>query len=87
MGIEIYSGSFSFELEDSLVLPDVSHLPFVNSLGGTYSLSWLSWEPVIFYFLGEIFLISVEDIVDLYNISICYQAYVKTWVVAPSSFK
>ena len=72
MGIEVYGGLFSFRLEDGFVLSDVSHLPFVNSLREACFLNWLSWELVVFDFLGEIFLIFIKDIVDLYDISVYY---------------
>ena len=72
MRIEIYSRPFSFRLEDGFVLSDVSYLPLVNSLHRACSLNWLSRKPVILDFLNEIFLISIIDIIDLYNISVYY---------------
>ena len=72
MGIKIYSGPFSFRLEDSFVLSDISYLLLINSLRGAYSLNWLSRELVIFDFLSEIFLTSMKDIINLYNISVYY---------------
>ena len=72
VGIEIYGGPLSFRLEDSFVLSDISYLLLINSLRGAYSLNWLSRELVIFDFLSEIFLTSMKDIINLYNISVYY---------------
>ena len=87
MGIEIYSRPFSFGLEDGFVLLDVSHLLLINSLREAYFLNWLSWEPIIFDFLSEMFLIFIKDIVNLYDISVRYQTHIETWVITPSSFE
>ena len=78
MGIEIYGRPFSFGLEDGFVLSDVSHFLLIDSLYGACSLNWLGWKLVVFDFLSEIFLISIKDIVDLCNISVYYQIYMKT---------
>ena len=72
MGIEAYGGPFSFRLEDGFVLSDVSYLPLVNSLHRACSLNWLSRKPVILDFLNEIFFISIIDIVNPYDVSVCH---------------
>ena len=68
--MKAYNRLFPFRLENGFVLLDVGHFPLIDSLRGAYFLDWLSWEPIVFDFLSEVFLISVIDIVDLYNISV-----------------
>jgi len=70
--MEIYNRLFSFKLEDGFILLDISHLPLINSLYETRSLNWLSWEPIILDFFGEIFLTFMIDIVNPYDISVYY---------------
>ena len=68
--METYGRPFSFRLEDGFVLSNVGHLPLVDSLRGTCFLNWLGWEPVILDLLGEMFLISIIDVINPYNISV-----------------
>ena len=42
VGIEIYSGLFSFGLEDGFVLSGVDHFLLINSLYETRFINWLS---------------------------------------------
>ena len=70
--MEAYGGLFSFRLEDGFVLPNISHLLFLDSLYEACSLNWLSRELVVLDFLSEMFLISVIDIIDPYDFLIGY---------------
>ena len=70
--MKAYGRLFSFRLEDGFVLSNISHLLFINDLREAYSLNWLSWKPVILDFLSEMFLIFIVDVINLYDVSVCY---------------
>ena len=85
--MEIYGRPFSFGLENGFVLSDISHLLFVNGLCGACFLNWLGWKLVILDLLGEMFFVSIIDVIDLCDVLVYYQSHVKTWIVTSSSCK